>query len=108
MREIVIEKYLVEQVWKAGGKAIKFTSSANRGVPDRMCLFPSGIVVFVECKRPGEKLDPLQVKWFEILKALGFLCIMIDTKPKVDALMKWYNRTQEVRNVTHVLEEGNA
>lgn len=92
MRENVIESYLVKCVEAVGGLAVKFTSSNNRGVPDRMCVFPSGILVFVECKAPGKTLDPLQKIWFRRLQERGHLCIMIDSREKVLALIRWYER----------------
>jgi len=92
LRESVIERHLVRSVEALGGRAVKFTSSANRGVPDRMCLFPNGIIIFVECKAPGKTLDPLQVVWFKVLHELGFTRVMVDSKEKVDALMRYADR----------------
>ena len=49
------EKYLVEQVESIGGLCRKFTSAGVRGVPDRVCLFPRGITIWVETKSEGDK-----------------------------------------------------
>lgn len=38
----------------------KFSSPSNRGVPDRILVFPGGRVVFVEFKAPGKEPTALQ------------------------------------------------
>ena len=47
-RESIIEKHLVAEVKKAGGRAYKFVSPGRRSVPDRIVLLPGGRLVFVE------------------------------------------------------------
>ena len=54
-----------------------------------MCVFPHGVLVFVECKAPGRKPTTRQVQEINRLKALGQLAIVIDSRPKVDALIEW-------------------
>jgi len=83
-----IENYLVDQVRYAGGKAFKFSSPSNRAVPDRICCFPRGRIVFVECKAPGKKPTPLQLKVLGFLNSLGHNVVVIDSKEKVDVLLK--------------------
>ena len=53
-REKEIEKKLKAAVEKEGGLCFKFLSSVS-GVPDRICLFDGGVIVFVELKAPGRK-----------------------------------------------------
>ena len=84
MREKQIEKYLVEQVEAIGGRAIKLTSSANRGLPDRMCLLPGSRIWFVELKTPTGKLSALQAKQILSLRKLGQNVTIIDSIKKVD------------------------
>jgi hypothetical protein len=50
---------------------LKFTCQGSTGWPDRMVLLPKGRVVFVEFKRPGGKLRPLQKERHRQLKELG-------------------------------------
>ena len=60
-----IESYLNENVKKRGGRAYKFVSPGNRGVPDRMILLPGGRIIFVELKtkdRYPTKLQRVQIK----------------------------------------------
>jgi hypothetical protein len=91
MREHVIERYLCQRVREHMGIAVKFTSSNNRGVPDRLCLLP-GAIIFVEVKAPGKTPFKLQRLWLLLLRALGHHAVVIDSRPKVDALMIWYKR----------------
>ena len=50
MKESELERILVEEVRKEGGKAYKWVSPGNDGVPDRIVFFPGGDVYFVELK----------------------------------------------------------
>lgn len=88
MRERDIEEYLRNQVKKAGGKAYKFVSPGNDGVPDRLVLFPGGRVYFVELKAPGKKPRPLQIKQMRDIAALGCDVRVIDSKEGVDAFIR--------------------
>ena len=80
IRESTIEKHLVAEVKKAGGIAYKFLSPGRRAVPDRLVLLPGGRAVFVECKAPGEKPRPEQLREHERLRAQGFTVIVLDSK----------------------------
>lgn len=60
MRESDIERRLVQGVKKLGGKAYKFVSPGNVGVPDRLVVLPGGVVLFVEVKAPDGRLSPNQ------------------------------------------------
>ncbi|KLU15367.1 MULTISPECIES: VRR-NUC domain-containing protein [Xenorhabdus] len=80
IREDVIERYLVIEVKKAGGIAYKFVSPGRRGVPDRIVVLPNGRVIFVECKAPGEKPRPDQLREHERLRALGQTVVVLDSK----------------------------
>jgi hypothetical protein len=60
MLERDIEKYLVKRVAQIGGKSYKFVSPSNRGVSDRIVCLPDGTTHFIELKRPGGKISPLQ------------------------------------------------
>ncbi|MGL9751795.1 MAG: VRR-NUC domain-containing protein [Symbiopectobacterium sp.] len=80
IRESTIEKHLVAEVKKAGGMAYKFVSPGRRSVPDRIVLLPGGRMVFVECKAPGEKPRPEQLREHERLRALGFTVVVLDSK----------------------------
>ena len=56
-----IERKLKKRVESTGGWCLKFLSSIS-GVPDRLCLFEGGVIVFVETKIQGGKPRPLDRK----------------------------------------------
>ena len=84
MRERDIEKYLTKQVKDIGGRAYKFQSPGNAGVPDRLVLLPGGRTIFVEMKAPGKKPTTLQLSQIRKIKNLGHTAIVIDSKEGVD------------------------
>lgn len=88
MRENTIEAYLREEVRGLGGRAYKFTSPGNAGVPDRLVCLPGGRVAFVETKAPGKKSTALQKVQQQRLRALGFeVYAEADSKEKVDRII---------------------
>lgn len=62
------------------GRAFKWVSPGETGVPDRICVFPGGKIVFVELKRPGRKdgASPRQKKILSLLAKLGFHAWLIN------------------------------
>lgn len=71
MREKEIEKILVTEVKKLGGRAYKWVSPGNDGVPDRIVIFPGRQPVFVELKSETGKLSVLQEMQIRRLQDLG-------------------------------------
>lgn len=90
MREKAVEEYLRDQVKSLGGKAYKFESPGNAGVPDRIVLIPGGMVAFVELKAPGKKPTALQVSQQRKIASLGFEVLTIDSKIGVDDFIQRY------------------
>jgi hypothetical protein len=84
IRERNVEQAFVHHMRICGGLALKFVSPGWSGAPDRLCLWPGGKVAFVEVKRPGEKLRPLQVRRLEQLKGLGFTVAVVDSMEKAE------------------------
>lgn len=60
MLEKEIEKVLVREVRKLGGRAYKWVSPGNDGVPDRIVVLPGMRPVFVELKAESGRLSALQ------------------------------------------------
>ena len=87
MREREIERRLKNEVEKAGGLCLKFTSPGFDGVPDRIILFPKGKITFIELKAPGEKPRPLQTARIEKLRDYGFRVEVIDSKEGIGELV---------------------
>ena len=87
MREKVIEQKLVAEVKKAGGICPKWVAPGFDGVPDRIAMFPSGKIAFVEVKAPGEKPRPLQRARHELLIKLGFRVYVLDEIEKIGGVI---------------------
>lgn len=84
-----IENVLRKAVEDEGGVCLKWTCPGHRGVPDRMILFPGGIIAFVELKRPGAKVKAggLQEWWRMKILSFGFPCYEISTVKQVQQLV---------------------
>lgn len=76
MNEREIERRFVEKVRKMGGFSYKFVSPGRSGVPDRIVVLPPGRVLFVELKRVGGKLSPLQAHEIDRLVGLGCAAVV--------------------------------
>jgi hypothetical protein len=92
MRESTLERHLVRQVERIGGRAPKWVSPGNRGVPDRIVILPRGKIVFVEMKAPGKRLEPLQARWAKILRGFGHQVYKIDSQDDIDRFIAEVNR----------------
>lgn len=93
MRESRIESELRKRIEEIGGKAFKFSSPGNNGVPDRIILYNGGCY-FVELKRPGQELKPLQRVMRKKFYTLGFKIYVIDTFDKVGDFIDGIQTTQ--------------
>jgi hypothetical protein len=85
--EAKVEQYLVQEVEKIGGLAYKFTSPARRNVPDRLCVFPVGLVAFVECKAPGGVVSKGQAKELDRLANLSQPVFIVESREEVDEVI---------------------
>ncbi|HCI73682.1 MAG TPA: nuclease [Lachnospiraceae bacterium] len=87
MLEKEVEEKLVRMARMKGGHAWKFVSPGMSGVPDRIVLMPGGRMAFVEVKRPGEKMRPLQLRRKRQIEALGFRVYCLDDPEKVGGVI---------------------
>ena len=71
MREKKIETVLVQEVKRLGGRAYKWVSPGNDGVPDRIVIFPGRAPIFVELKSETGRLSALQEVQVQRLRSLG-------------------------------------
>lgn len=71
MRERDLEKILRDEVRKLGGRAYKWVSPGNDGVPDRIIIFPGRPPVFVELKTETGRLSAIQQAQIRRLERLG-------------------------------------
>lgn len=79
MKESELENKFRAFVKQAGGKAYKFVSPGNDGVPDRLVIFPGGRVGFVELKQTGQKPRKLQEHRMQELRELGCFVSVVDS-----------------------------
>jgi len=86
--EKATERYLTLEIKKIFGLSFKWSSLANRGVPDRICLFSPGIFALVEVKSEGKKPTKLQQYTIDIIRKMGFRVEVIDTKAGVDLFIQ--------------------
>lgn len=88
MRESTVEKKLVRQVARVGGKCLKFTPFHFNGAPDRLVLLPGGRLCFVEVKGEGGFVRPLQKKRLQQLEGLGFKCYVVQDQNSLDEFVR--------------------
>ena len=84
--EASVETHLVRRCQKQGWLCLKFTSPGTSGVPDRVVISP-GATFFVEVKRPGGSLRPLQRLRNERMRAAGATVLTVSTRNEVDELV---------------------
>ncbi len=91
MLERDVEAYFRKSVASAGGVAFKFTSPSHRGVADRIVCLP-GQTWFVELKRPGGRLMPLQRIFADEMKRLGQLYACLSSQREIDEWIRDLSR----------------
>lgn len=89
-----IENYLVKKVKELGGRAYKFNSNGNAGVPDRLVVLTNRIF-FVELKTAIGVLSPLQKGQMMFLVNAGASVYLARSKDDVDKILggekeTWY------------------
>ena len=77
--EKLVERTLVNEVRARGGLCIKLLSQHFIGLPDRICLFPGGVIAFVELKTTGAKPRKIQTFVHDKIRSLGFRVEVIDS-----------------------------
>jgi len=87
MREKDLEEKFRKAVLAAGGRAYKFTSPGNAGVPDRLVVFSGGVTGFVELKAPGKQLTALQARQISALRGMGCTVLVLDSPENIQAVI---------------------
>lgn len=90
--EYTVEDYLVKQVEKRGGIALKGAVPGRRFV-DRICILPGGVTLYAELKRPDKKgrLSVHQGETLKRLRALGQYATRFDTRNEIDVWFRAYD-----------------
>lgn len=95
MLEKQIEARLVKGVKALGGRAYKWVSPGNIGVPDRVVVLPGGYVEFVELKTERGRLSKSQIVQIERLAKLDQHVSVLYGAEEVDRYLK------EIANEIH-------
>lgn len=90
-----VERYLIKECERRGWLCWKFVSPGRRGVPDRIVIRP-GAVAFVEVKRKGGRVSPLQLRRIEELTRRGVAARVVETKGEIDEMIREWEGRDEV------------
>jgi hypothetical protein len=82
-----LEGYFSKQCKKYGLLTLKLNVRFQRGWPDRIVPLENGEVLWVELKRPGGVLSPMQEKVHDELMARGHKVFVIDSKEGIDRVL---------------------
>lgn len=85
--EKTLEKNLRHKVKELGGWALKLPAIHVTGLPDRLCLFPGGKVIFIEVKTTGKKPTKIQKRIHEKLRELGFRVEVVDSSETLNLII---------------------
>ena len=88
MKEREVEKMLVDGIRKLGGRAFKWVSPGNDGVPDRIVVLPGLPAIFVELKTITGRLTSLQRVQLKRLKDLGQTVMVLYGEKEVTEFLK--------------------
>lgn len=105
MRESKIERHLVRQIKTLGGRAYKFSPAGHTGIPDRLCVLPTGFVAFIELKRPSCRPKPHQWREILFLRSLSHFATYVNTLGQVDDLIRQLRGIIKRRMDAGVFEE---
>ena len=107
MKERDVEVLLRDGVKQLGGKAYKWVSPGNAGVPDRIVILPGGKVIFVELKQENGRLTRLQKVQQLTLRRMGVAAVTLrgaeDVKVYLDVLKEMVERGAKAAHVSTVL-----
>ena len=108
MRESTIENYLVRRCKELGVLCFKFVSPSHRGVPDRLLIFPHGLVAFIELKAPGKSPTALQRTVLKQMEGNKAVVGWTDSKIGVDCLLLAWGNLDTVDRKTRASAENDG
>jgi hypothetical protein len=89
-RERDVEAYLRKRVKATGGECYKWVSPGRRNVPDRICMWPGGYIVFVEVKRPGGRPTEGQKRELQRIRDKGFHATWVANEASIEVMIHAY------------------
>lgn len=90
-----VEKKLCDGIKSIGGKAYKFVSPGNNGVPDRIICLPNGTVIFAELKSPKGVLSKQQELRIKELRRMGQTVVILHSIPEVETFLSAIRKEME-------------
>ena len=90
--ESTLEKYVIKKAKEKNFFVFKLNNPASDGFPDRLFVTPKGIHFYIEFKRRGENLRPLQGYRFTQLEDHNCHVYMIDNKEDGTDVLEHYER----------------
>jgi len=94
--EKAIERYLTNGVKTLGGICLKYSNAGMVGFPDRVCLLPGGVTIWVELKSKGESPKAIQQVRFSQMAKIGHRVYVCDSKEKVDEVLDEYRKFKDL------------
>ena len=88
--EKMIERYLCDSVKQMGGVCLKYSNAGMVGFPDRVCLLPKGVTLWVELKSKGQQLRTMQRIRISQMVHLGHLVNVCKSKEDIDRMLEPY------------------
>lgn len=88
MLEKDIEKSVRLKIEQLGGELKKWVCPGETGVPDRICILPGDVVIFIEFKKPGGKLAERQKYWRDKLIGMGCQYRLIESVGKAKLFLE--------------------
>ena len=82
-----IQRDIAKAMTKSGWLVVKLIQTNWNGIPDLMCI-RKGVTIFLEVKRPGKELEPLQEHRIAALNAHGIHARRVDSLEDISIYLK--------------------
>ena len=92
--EKAIEQYLTDSIKKLGGICLKYSNPGMVGFPDRVCLLPDGVTLWVELKSKGQQLRTMQRIRISQMLHLGHTVTVCKSKEDIDRMLEPYKTSR--------------
>lgn len=92
--EKALERKLKEVIKFNGGLYFKLLPFLHKGLPDRLCLLPGGVIFFAEIKSKGDKPKKIQTYIHKKIRKLGFKVFVIDTLDQIKEIARAYENRE--------------
>ena len=73
-----IQRQIAQAMTKSGWLVVKLIQTNWNGIPDLMCI-RKGVTIFLEVKRPGKELEPLQEHRIKTLNSIRVHARRVDS-----------------------------